>query len=94
MASHKHTAPPLDYFHAMRLVMIEQQPDKVTTVRDCPTARFASLVTHAAQSAKDPDKCKQALQSLDYTNTVDRWWALCCLHQHGAPLPAYARIAV
>src|SRR5690242_587617 len=89
-ASHTHTAPALDYFHAMRLFMIEAQPDKITTVRDCPSARFAGLVGHAARQAKDPDACKLALQGLDYTNTVDRWYALCTLHQHGAPLPAYA----
>jgi hypothetical protein len=79
-------APSLSYWQALAL-FIPGEMGRMSTVRDCPAHIFATHVRRAAQTAKDPQKCTAALDGLDFRHCVDKWAALCALHQHQARLP-------
>lgn len=75
-----HVIPDLTYDRAMALSV-------VIPVKDAPAGVFASLMQHAVQTARNPEKALSALRDLDYNNTVDRWFALNSLKELGIALP-------
>ena len=70
-------------------LFIPGEQGQVSTVRDVPAHLFAREVRRAAQRAKDPQACLAQLDGLDFQHGVDKWAALCALHNYGAALPAY-----
>lgn len=74
------TVPDLSYEKAMNSSI------KIP-VRECDAEVFALLIEHAVQTAKRPEKAREALQGLQWDSMIDRWYALNSLQEMGVALP-------
>ena len=84
----KANLPKISYKKALELYFLAKQGG-ITTIKNASVGDMAHLVEQALKTLTDEPLrcCKRDLAGLDYTQLLDRWFALTTLFEAGAWIP-------
>ncbi len=84
--SSRSAAPSYSYSQALDL-LVRLPNDNVKRVRDCTVDDMRSLVEACVPTARDPKRCQDSLEDIDYRDPLSKWYTVLELKLAGASLP-------
>src|SRR6266567_5322092 len=88
----KSASPKLTYHQAVNSYFVAG-PGQIYRVAECSIEQFTAFVASCVTAVKNPKVVSAgSLVGLDYSELLDRWYALDTLRVYGATVPLYSSI--